>query len=98
MGFPTTFPKVRQTRVTAGVTWAFRGYGGCISRVTFTSTADATCILSNKDDSAEGSRIAEVTISAGGSNPRQIVLLENHAGDLFVHTLTAKALVHIQYD
>jgi len=97
MSLPRTYPKARETRITAGTTWAFRGYGGCISKVVFTSTADATCILSNKDDSAEASRVAEVTLSAG-SNPRQITVLENHAGDLFVHTLTAKALVHIQYD
>jgi hypothetical protein len=87
---------VRAVRVTAGATWAKRAFG-VAKRVTFSSTADATCVLAKDAASAESSVIAEAVISAAGG-PKSVVMLEDYAGDIFVHTLTATALLQIQYD
>jgi len=91
------FPRVRATRVTAGETWAHRNDGGVISRVVMTYTADGTLILSTKDNSAEASIVFQLQVSAG-ANQRWVECLVNHAGDLYVHTLTAKNLLSIQYE
>lgn len=88
---------VRKTRVTAGTTWAFRNNGGVIRKATMSYTADGTVIVSYKDDSAEATRLFELQVSAG-ANRRYVTLLEDYAGELFVHTLTAKNLIHIQYE
>jgi hypothetical protein len=99
----TELPNVKQLRtamkerVTAGTTWAFRGVGGKIRKVVMSYTADGTVILSRKDDSAEASRIFELQVSAG-ANQRYVTCLEDYAGNLFVHTLTAKNLLHITYE
>lgn len=97
MGFPSNRTPVRKTRVTAGTTWAFRDNGGLIKKMVMTYTADGTVIISSKDDSAEASRIFELQVSAG-ANRRYVTLLEDYAGAVFVHTLTAKNLIHVQYD
>lgn len=86
---------VRATRLTAGGTWLKRNFG-MASRVTLYASADCTCILSNKSDSAEGSQIANINLSAGGS--RSVVLLENYAGNIYVHTLTNGCYVLCSYD
>lgn len=86
---------VRAVQVTAGATWLKRNFG-VARRVTFNFTADATCILANKSDSAEGSQISVANVSAGGT--RSIVLLENYAGNIYVHTLTAKCYVFCEYE
>lgn len=85
---------VRATRVTAAATWLKRNFG-VARRVSFQTTADATCILANKSDSAEGSEISKVQLSAAGS--RSIVLLENYAGNIYVHTLGA-GVVTCEYE
>ena len=86
---------VRATRVTAGATWLKRNFG-VARRVTLSATADCSCILAKDAASAEASIITEVNVSAGGS--RHFTLLENYAGDVYVHTLTAKCLVHCEYE
>jgi|SRR5574343_1242208 len=85
---------VRATRVTAGATWLKRNFG-VARRVSFQTTADGTCVLANKSDSAEGSIISNVSLSADGS--RSIVLLENYAGNVYVHTLGA-GIVTCEYE
>lgn len=85
---------VRATRVTAGATWLKRNFG-VARRVTLHATADCTCILANSSNSAEGSQIANVNVSAGGS--RSYLLLEDYAGNVYVHTLTAACFVFCEY-
>lgn len=89
--------RVRKQRVTASETWINRKTGDVIRSVVFSSTADASVVLANSNDSAEGSIVAQASISAGVTGNRVIVLLEDFAGDLYCHTLTSKALVHVIY-
>lgn len=86
--------RVMLTQVTAGSTWASRG--NTIEKAYFTWTADCSLVLSKDASSAEASIIYRANLSAG-STIRTTEVLQNYAGNLYVHTLTAKTILNITY-